>query len=116
MILLYVDDNNHITGYADICEDDGILYEGNVPEGFWNNPAIYDFIDGAIIPNEGRCLSDLIEKIRVRRENECFKICDRSIFWYESLTQSQLEELKNWRNAWLDATTTLVIPEKPEWL
>lgn len=56
------------------------------------------------------------EQIRLRREKECFPIINRGVLWYESLTNEQKEELKVWYQAWLDATETLVVPDKPSWL
>ena len=53
--------------------------------------------------------------IRVRREKECFKYCDRPL-WLTTLTEDQFEEMVAWRQAWLDAPKTLVIPEKPSWI
>ena len=35
---------------------------------------------------------------------------------YDTLSEGQLSELKNWYQAWLDGTNTQTIPEKPEWL
>lgn len=56
------------------------------------------------------------EEIRIRRELECFPIINRGLLWYETLTKEQLDELRVWYQAWLDATETLIIPDKPEWL
>lgn len=55
-------------------------------------------------------------EIRQKREMECFSVINRGILWYESLTDSQKEELKTWYNKWLDVTETKTIPEKPIWL
>lgn len=57
-----------------------------------------------------------IDNIRQRRERECFSIINRGQLWYERLTEEQSIELKNWYQAWLDATTTRVVPTKPAWL
>jgi hypothetical protein len=56
------------------------------------------------------------EAIRQRREQECFSIINRGPLWYEMLTEEQKEELKTWYQAWLDATNTRVVPDKPAWL
>ena len=56
------------------------------------------------------------EYIRKRRELECFPIINRGKLWYDTLTDEQLQELKEWYEAWLNATETLIIPDKPEWL
>ena len=56
------------------------------------------------------------ETIRQLRDAECFPVINRGQFWYEMLTDTQKEELKTWYQAWLDATDTGAIPEKPAWL
>ena len=59
---------------------------------------------------------NLQTEIRARRERECFSIIDRSLFWYEKLSDEQNYELRQWYEAWRDAPETLKVPEKPEWL
>ena len=53
---------------------------------------------------------------RKKREDKCFKILDRSKFWYDSLTADETKELKEWYNKWLNVTETLEEPETPKWL
>ena len=55
-------------------------------------------------------------EIRSRRNFECFSIINRGNLWYQSLTEAQLVELSEWYQAWLNASETLVVPEKPSWL
>lgn len=57
-----------------------------------------------------------IDQLRGRREDECFRIIDRSPLWYETLTEAQLKELREWYRAWLDVTRTMIVPDTPEWL
>lgn len=54
--------------------------------------------------------------IRTRRIRECFPIINRGQLWYNTLSEAQVLELQTWYQAWLDATDTLVIPEKPSWI
>lgn len=54
--------------------------------------------------------------LRLRREEECFSIINRGKLWYDTLTSEQIEELNEWYRAWLDVTTTLVEPKRPEWI
>lgn len=63
------------------------------------------------VPNE-----ETIERLRLLREEECFPIINRGQLWYNTLTDEQIQELNEWYRAWLDVTTTKVIPEKPTWL
>ena len=55
--------------------------------------------------------------IRERREIECFNLIDnRSSLWWSHLPEERQKELDVWYQAWLDATKTKIIPEKPSWL
>lgn len=55
--------------------------------------------------------------IRVRRDVECFSVIDnRSPLWYKHLSEERKNELDAWYEAWLVATETKIIPEKPNWL
>lgn len=57
-----------------------------------------------------------IVDLRAKRDDECFSVVDRGSLWYETLTDTQKEELKVWHQAWLNVTETKIIPEKPSWL
>lgn len=59
---------------------------------------------------------EYIEYLRGLREKECFDIINRGQLWYDSLTDSQKNELRYWYRAWLDVTMTGDIPQKPVWL
>jgi hypothetical protein len=52
--------------------------------------------------------------MRKLRVSECFPIINRGALWYNSLTETQKEELEIWYNAWLNVTISNVIPQKPE--
>ena len=56
------------------------------------------------------------DEIRRLREKECFSVINRGQLWYDHLTEKQRSELDAWYKAWLDATETGAIPDKPEWL
>lgn len=57
-----------------------------------------------------------IEKIRERREIECFSVLSKySAFYFQSLTVEQNNEIKEWYQKWLDAPATKIIPNKPKW-
>ena len=77
--------------------------------------------DGAQVTLDADALTGVMhgeatERIRMRRIVECFAIIDRGRLWYESLTQEQLAELAVWREAWLAAPASGVIPIIPEWI
>lgn len=59
---------------------------------------------------------DELERLRTRREWECFSVINRGKLWYDNLTEQQYQELNQWYHAWLDVTITKVIPNKPQWL
>lgn len=57
-----------------------------------------------------------LNQLRARRETECFSIINRGQIWYGTLTNEQIAELNEWYRAWLNATDTKAIPDKPTWL
>lgn len=73
---------------------------------------------------------EILELLRLRRENECFPIINRGILWYNLLTDEQRLELDKWYKEWLDITDTYknayeqnpeidietIIPIRPTWL
>lgn len=77
------------------------------PERTWEEPIqVY-------VPFTAEELEEMeLDELRSKREVECFKICDRAV-WYDTLTKTQKDEVKAWRNAWLNVTETKEIPEKP---
>ena len=80
----------------------------------------YRMRDGTLVFDEGKDAQAQSEaakaEYRRRREWECFPIINRGQLWYDTLSEGQLSELKNWYQAWLDGTNTQTIPENPEWL
>lgn len=66
-----------------------------------------------ILPGE----NEKLYKFRKNRFEKCFKILDnRGKYWYNDLTIEQEEELKLWRQKWLDVTETHIEPETPTWI
>ena len=59
---------------------------------------------------------EYINNLRSKRETECFPIINRGQLWYDTLSEQQKAELKEWYIAWLNVTDTLIIPNKPNWL
>ncbi len=56
------------------------------------------------------------EALRELRERECFAIINRGQLWYDLLTDEQKADLSEWYRAWLDITSTMMIPKRPTWL
>ena len=77
-----------------------------------------ELIDGKLVYNDEYEKEDLADAIRIRRNRECFSIINRGQIWYTRTvnTVEKLKELTEWYVAWLDAPSTLVVPEKPNWL
>lgn len=57
-----------------------------------------------------------VNQLRLQREEECFPIINRGYLWYMHLSESQMQEMNAWYQAWLDVTVTQIVPQKPEWL
>lgn len=119
---VYLDKDGYVTSYAII----GTLVDGvEVSElkdlrHFQEHYSAYKAIDGQLIFDDTKD-SDLEketikQELRDRREKECFSIINRGQLWYETLDGQQRTELRDWYNAWLNVTETLVVPEKPTWL
>lgn len=84
------------------------------------NSSAYKLVDGELVFDSDKEAAIELEKtkdeLRRRREKECFAVVDRSHFWYDNITEEQKIELKQWYDAWLNVTTTLIVPDKPNWL
>ena len=61
-------------------------------------------------------LEAYLNKLRERRERECFSIVNRGKLWYDNLSTEQYVELKIWYQKWLDVTITHEIPEELTWI
>ena len=68
------------------------------------------------IKNLSKDLDYRKNNLRLRRKSECFSVINRGFLWYQSLTETQINELKIWYKQWLDVTINLSVPNKPEWL
>ena len=117
-----LNENGYVESYALI----GTLVDGiEVPDPedidhFEDHYEAYGFVDGRVIFNDAwqtmLAKEKAIDEIRERREKECFTIVNRGQLWYEKLSKKKKEELEIWYQAWLYATNTGVIPDKPGWL
>lgn len=117
-----LNENGYVESYALI----GNLVGGiEVPEPediehFEEHFGAYGFSDGRVVFNDVwqtmLVKAKQMDEIRERRERECFPIVNRGQLWYDKLSKKKKEELEIWYQAWLDATNTGVVPEKPAWL
>lgn len=80
----------------------------------------YKLVNGVITKDldqlEVNRLEEQRQRIREQRDIECFPIINRGGLWYELLISQEKTELMEWYQAWLEATETLEIPMKPNWL
>ena len=116
------DENGFVRCFAYI----GTLVDGiDVPEPedidlFLHQFYAFRLQDGQLVYDsdayEAYVTEETKEEYRRRREKECFSVINRGQLWYEGITIQQMVELRQWYNAWLKVTETMVIPEKPEWL
>ena len=113
---LQIDPNGYITGYAEIGEiSDGINFDGTIPDDFTIDHSHYQLRDGRLIKNPDYISEWDKDKIRARRQSECFAVIDRPL-WFDELPEDKQAQLRQWRREWLDAPETGVIPEPPDWL
>ena len=113
---LQMDANGYITGYAEVGEiSGGIDFNGAVSDDFSADYSHYQFKDGLLIKNPDYISPQDKDRIRDRRQAECFSVIDRPL-WFDELPEDKQAQLRQWRREWLDAPETGVIPEPPDWL
>lgn len=83
-----------------------------------NGIANYEIESGKLVEHDKSLdfIARQIEDLRRRRELECFPYINRGNLWYDTLSTSQIVELQEWYQDWLNVTETLWAPAKPEWL
>lgn len=119
---IQTDEKGYVTSYALV----GTLIDGqevsapkDIPHFEEHFPA-YRIRDGDLVFDEQQELALAetagMDAIRQRREAECFPVINRGQLWYARLTEKQSMELNDWYQAWLDATRTGAVPDKPAWL
>lgn len=116
---MFLDENRIIYGYhtSSVMPESEVVYETHesfLPE--LNEKLGKIKYDGGIISDVVFDKPPTIEEIRALRLKKCFSVINRGQLWYNTLSEAQVLELQTWYQAWLDATDTLVIPEKPSWL
>lgn len=74
------------------------------------------YVDGEIIFSPDRQRKRQIAEIRMMRRKEFAKFDKYQLPYIQAeMTLDQIREYTEWRQAWLDAPETLVIPERPDW-
>lgn len=117
-MIIQLDQTGHVQGYADRLAE-GVTLSGGLeidfePDGdFYENYFQYLYQDGKLV-KDGQTISEgQKERIRARRQSECFPIINRGALWYKTLSQEQTASLEEWYRQWLDAPATGVIPGLP---
>lgn len=73
-------------------------------------------VTGRILKKVWTDEEEIKNDLRRLRNSECFPIINRGQLWYDTLTEPQKIDLKDWYNAWLNVTITKSVPSKPYWI
>ncbi len=117
-----LDDQGFVTSFAYEGElvDSLEVSEPTDLDHFGLHFSAYRVRDGDLVfdeqHQEALATSEQRSQYRMRREAECFSIINRGQLWYDTLTDAQREELRQWYQSWLDGTDTLAVPDRPAWL
>lgn len=119
---ILIDENKYLTCFCIDAELNGGI-EVDTPidvDAFADVFRAYKYENGNLYLDEEK-LQELnneriVDELRLKRSKICFPYINRGYLWYETLTTEQKNELNVWYQAWLDVTTTKVVPKAPEWL
>lgn len=112
-----LDENNRVSSYSQFpMEIEGEIQYEIETDIEYEKICKCDYVDSILVYNSTYEIEDEIIRLRNMRTRVCFPIINRGSLWYQTLNDSQLEELSIWYQKWLDVTETLEIPEKPKWL
>ena len=118
---LTTDEKGYVTGWSIAGDEEGILCQA--PADFDRFAVFYPAyqLENGKLTEDSEALAALQEQhrkeeIRRQREERCFPYINRGNLWYERLSREQLDGLKAWYQAWLDAPETLEIPSSLSWL
>lgn len=91
-----------------------IINKSDVPEGV--DLADCRYISGEVVYSEERVEERLLNDLRAQRAQEFEKYDKYQLLYLQSgMTDQQIQEYNEWRQAWLDVTETKIIPDKPDW-
>lgn len=121
--IITIDDDGYVVDYIIVGGVEGGIEVDRLPNDedvAHLNTNSFRLVDGKLEFDEARYKELELDRqrhgIRLQREEECFPIINRGGIWYELLSDENKIELMAWYQAWLDATETLIIPEKPTWI
>ena len=113
---IQVNENDYVENYVILGEGSACHIEVEEPEGFSpDNFQAWKYDGEKLVFDESRAqdLQNESQKNEIREERmrKCFPIVNRGQFWYDTLTQSEKNEIREWYQQWLDAPETGVIPD-----
>lgn len=97
----------------DIREDLTIILKGNKRVKL---SQLVNALDSLMFRAKLKDETDTVYNLRKLRYYTCFPVVDRGKLWYDDLSDEQYEELRVWRQKWLDVTETLSVPVTPDWV
>ena len=128
-LCLVIDQENNIYAWAEPYLIDGeikpsigapdgtdpiIISKSDIPQGV--DLADCKYIDGQVVYSPERAEERELANLRSEREQEFAKYDKYQLPYVQAtLTEEQIQEYNEWRQAWLDVTETKVKPERPEW-
>ena len=115
------DENGYVNGWCMVGDNGGEEFDPPDDfDSFLDRFEAFKVVDGKLVFDKEKADADSEQleqaTLRERREAECFSVVNRGWIWYSSLTLAQWRELRTWYLAWLNVTSTKVIPERPSWL
>jgi len=127
-LCLAIDDDNGIYAWCEPYIIDGeikasvqapgkdpvIVSKEDIPKDVDLGDCVY--IDGKVVYSPERAEQRLLADLRAQRQEEFAKYDKYQLPYVQAtLTEEQIQEYNEWRQAWLDVTVTKVIPKKPLW-
>ena len=118
---IQVNENNYVENYVIVGKSSSCNIEVEEPEGFSPDNFQAWKYDGEKLVYDGEKAKALQaerdkDEIRFERSRVCFPVVNRGQLWYDTLTESEKNEIREWYQKWLDAPETGVVPEMPKWL
>lgn len=119
---ILIDENKYLTCFCIDAELENSIEVADPEdlESFIDIFKAYKYENGKLVLDKTKLQSvndaRIADELRFKRDKVCFPYINRGYLWYSKLTAEQKDELDAWYQAWLDVTSTKVIPEMPEWL
>ena len=113
---IQIDENGYVKNYVIVGESSACDIEVHEPEGFSpDNFKAWKYDGDKLVYDGERAKALEIERnkdeIRFERQRVCFPVVNRGQFWYDTLTQNEKDEIREWYQKWLDAPETGIIPD-----